>query len=350
MPLHTVHISDADADAARYEMFRHPDPIVQKRMFCLRLKYRGYENQAIADIVEVSRNTVGNYLRIYEQSGFEGLKVLHYRGPVSKLDKHQPTVEASFRQEPPRSVREASARIKKLTGVKRSTTRVRAFLRRMGMSPLATGQIPAKADPEKQQQFHDQVLQPLLQRAMAGQCHVLFMDSAHFVLAAFVSIVWCFERVFVKTAPGRFRLNVIGAVHATTQKLTALYNTTYVTADTVVQLLEEVAVRHAGLPIHIILDNARYQHCQLVKDAALRLNITLVFLPPYSPNLNLIERLWKFVKAEVCAANHFKDARTFQNAIVDFLNHLDRKPMKKQLKTRLALNFQLFPHAQNLTA
>jgi transposase len=218
------------------------------------------------------------------------------------------------------------------------------------MSPRATGQIPAKADPEKQKQFHDQVLQSLLQEAKAGKCHVLFLDSAHFVLAAFVAIVWCFERVFVKTAPGRFRLNVIGAIHATSTELTALYNTTYITADTVVQLLEKIALKFHGLPIHIILDNARYQHCQFVKDAALRLNITLVFLPPYSPNLNLIERLWKFVKAEVCAANHFQDAKTFQKSIVDFLNQLNRKPMKKQLKTRLSLNFQLFHHAQNLAA
>ena len=350
MPLRYIHISEADAKAAKYESFHHPEPLVQKRMQCLRLKYRRYENQQIAAILEISRNTVCNYLKLYDQSGLEGLRTLNYAGPVSKLDKHRPKVEASFRQQWPRSVKEARQRIKKLTGVKRSLTRVRAFLHRMGMKVRATGQIPAKADAAQQKQFYDQVLQPLLQKAQDGQCHVLFMDSVHFVLAAFVALVWCFERVFVKTAPGRFRLNVIGAIHATSHKLTALYNDTYITADTVVQLLERIAVQYASKPIHIILDNARYQHCQLVKDAAQRLNITLVFLPPYSPNLNLIERLWKFVKAEVCAANYFQDAKTFQNAIIDFLNQLDRKSMKKQIKTRLSLNFQLFPHAQNLAA
>lgn len=350
MPPRIVHISEADADAAKYEFLNHPEPLVQKRMLCLRLKYRGYQNQAIADILEISRNSVGNYLDLYQQSGLEGLKTLNYRGPVSKLEKHRPRVESSFRLQPPRSVKEARERIKKLTGKKRSLTRVRAFMKRMGMNPLATGQMPAKADGEKQKQFHDQILQPLLQKAKAGQCHVLFLDSAHFVLAAFVAVVWCFERVFVKTAPGRFRLNVIGAIHATTHELTALYNDTYINADTVVKLLERIAKQYAGLPIHIILDNARYQHCEFVKEAALKLNITLVFLPPYSPNLNLIERLWKFVKAEVCAANYFQDAKTFQNAIVDFLNQLHRKKMKKQLKSRLTHNFQLFPHAQNLAA
>lgn len=350
MPPRLIHISEADAKAARYEFLNYPEPIVQKRMLCLRLKYRGYQNQEIADILEISRNTVGNYLALYASEGIEGLKTLNYRGPVSKLDRHQPKVEASFREQAPKSVKEARERIKKLTGVKRSLSRVRAFMKRMGMNPLATGQIPAKADPEKQKQFLEQTLQPLLQKAEDGQCHVLFLDSAHFVLAAFVAVVWCFERIFVKTAPGRFRINVIGAIHATTHKLTALYNDTYINAQTVVQLLERIAKQYTGLPIHIILDNARYQHCELVKETAHKLNINLVFLPPYSPNLNLIERLWKFVKAEVCAANYFHDAKAFQNAIVDFLNQLDRKHIKKQLKTRLNLKFQLFDHAQNLAA
>lgn len=350
MPFQRIHISEADANAAKYEFSHHPEPTVQKRMLCLRLKYLGYQNQEISAILEVSRNTVGNYLRLYASSGIEGLKTLNYQGPVSKLDQHQVKIETSFRQQAPRSVKEARERIKKLTGVKRSPTRVRAFMNRMGMRPRATAQIPAKADPVLQKQFLEQILEPLLEKAKAGQCHVFFLDSVHFVLAAFVSVIWCFERVFVKTAPGRFRLNVIGAIHATTQELTALYNDTYITADTVVQLLERIATYYVGKPIHIVLDNARYQHCELVKNAAQRLHINLVFLPPYSPNLNIIERLWKFIKSEVCAANYFQDANVFQKAILDFLNQLHRKSMKKQLKTRLALNFQLFDHAQNLAA
>lgn len=350
MPLHTVHISEADADAAKYEMFHHPDPIVQKRMLCVRMKYLGFRHQDIGDTIGCCRNTVGNYLELYEASGLEGLKVLNYHKPKSKLDRHRAKVEASFREHPPRSVKEAAERIKKLVRMERSPGRIRHYLHRLGMKPRKTGQVPSKADPVKQRQYHDEVIQPLLCKAQKGACHVLFMDSAHFVLAAFVAMVWCFERTFVKTSPGRFRLNVIGAIHATTKDLTALYNTTYITADTVVALLERIAKTYAGLPIHIFLDNARYQHCQLVKDAATRLGISLEFLPPYSPNLNLIERLWKFVKAQVLAATYFPDANSFQNAIINFLNQLHTKKMKEELHTRLSFNFQLFDHAQNSAA
>jgi transposase len=76
------------------------------------------------------------------------------------------------------------------------------------------------------------------------------------------------------------------------------------------------------------------------------MGIVLEFFPPYSPNLNLIERLWKFVKAEVLAANYFEDAKIFQEAIICFLNQLHKKKMKKELYSRLSLNFQLFDHAQ----
>lgn len=350
MPPCNIQISEPDSNTAKNERFNHPDPIVQQRMFCLRLKHKGYENGVIADIMDLHRNTVSNYFKLYEASGMEGLRTLNYCGPTSKLDKHKPKVEASFREQPPRTVKEARQRIKDLTGIKRSLGRVRHFLHRAGMKVRATGQVPAKADPEKQQEFHDKTLQPLLQEAKDGKCHVLFMDGAHFVLAAFIGLVWCFERIFIKTAPGRFRLNVLGAINSTTHKLTALYNTDYINSTTVVELLERIAVEYARLPIYVVLDNARYQHCAFVKLAAQRLGINLVFLPPYSPNLNLIERLWKFVKAEVCSANYFPDPKSFQAAIVDFLNSLHKKPMKKKLKTRLTHNFQLFRHAQNLAA
>jgi transposase len=84
-----------------YEFLNHPDPIVQKRMLGLRLKYRGYEQQQIVDILEVNRNMVSNYQSLYVCSGLNGLKTLNYKRPVSKLDKHQAKVKASFRQRPP---------------------------------------------------------------------------------------------------------------------------------------------------------------------------------------------------------------------------------------------------------
>jgi len=89
---------------------------------------------------------------------------------------------------------------------------------------------------------------------------------------------------------------VPGAFNAITGPLTTVANDGYITATTVCELLRLLAKQYAGQHIVIVLDNARYQHCKLVEGLAAELGITLQSLPSYSPNLNLIERLWKFVK------------------------------------------------------
>lgn len=351
MPLSDMHISEADVQQAKYEIFSHVVPLVQRRMLCLVLKFYGLPHSLIAQIIGCSRNTVGNYLRMYRGSqGFSSLYVVNYRGQSSALESHNSSVEAMFRQSPPQTVKEAAARIEALTGIRRSLGRVRMYLKRLGMSLRKTGQIPAKADVGAQREFHDQTLQRLLTLARAGKCHVFFMDSAHFALSAFVGMLWCFERVFIKGASGRHRVNVIGAIHATTHDLTAFYNTTYINAHVVVVLLRKIAQDYAGKPIHIILDNARYQHCTYVKQVAEKLKINLVFLPPYSPNLNLIERLWKLIKAEVCATKYYDSAQKFEKALLESLAKINSKSYKNIVKARLTHNFQLFDHAQKLAA
>jgi DDE superfamily endonuclease len=139
-------------------------------------------------------------------------------------------------------------------------------------------------------------LEPRLAEAQAGQRPVLFVDVAHFVFAPFLGIVWCVQRLFVKTPSGCQRLNVLAALNAITHEVLTVTNLTYITAETVCELLLLLGGTHPSLPITLILDNARYQRCALVQTVAQTLGIELLSLPTYSPNLNLIERFWKFVK------------------------------------------------------
>ena len=159
--------------------------------------------------------------------------------------------------------------------------------------------IPAKADPQKQKEFLEQELQPRLEEAQTGKRVVLFVDAAHFVLAPLLGFLWSVVRVFIQAPSGRQRFNVLGALNALTHELITVTNDAYITAESVCQLLEKIACLYLGRPISIFLDNARYQKCALVKEKAKSLNIELCFLPSYSPNLNLIERVWKFVKKSV---------------------------------------------------
>ena len=122
---------------------------------------------------------------------------------------------------------------------------------------------------------------------------------------AFVCCLWCFVRLFVRSPSGRKRWNVLGAVDFVTKQLVTVTNTTYITATTVCELLRLLAVQHPGVPITLVLDNARYQKCALVHDLAKQLRIQLLYLPAYSPNLNLIERLWKYVKKQCLNGKYY---------------------------------------------
>jgi transposase len=138
---------------------------------------------------------------------------------------------------------------------------------------------------------------------------------------------------------------VLGALNAMTHELVMVTNDTYITAESVCELLRRLAMLHLAVPITLVLDNARYQKCSLVSALASQLNIELLYLPAYSPNLNLIERLWKFVKKKVLYSKYYADFDAFRNAITDCLNQT-HTTHKKELDSLLTLNFQAFKKSE----
>lgn len=205
--------------------------------------------------------------------------------------------------------------------------------------------IPAKADPDAQVAYLEHELKPRLEQAQSGQRAVFFVDAAHFVLAPFLGFLWSLARVFIRAPAGRQRFNVLGALNAVTHELITVTNDTYITAETVCELLRKLAALNLGLPISVFLDNARYQKCALVRATAASLHIELCFLPAYSPNLNLIERLWKFVKKQCLYSRYYTNFTAFKAAIVECLSQT-HTTHKIALDSLLTLRFQLFEKAQ----
>jgi DDE superfamily endonuclease len=165
--------------------------------------------------------------------------------------------------------------------------------------------LPAKANPEQQAQFLVEEVEPRLAQARAGQRAVFFVDAAPLVLAPFLGFLWSVTRIFLRAPAGRQRFNVLGALNAITHELVTVTHDTYITATEVGTLLRPLAALNLGVPLTVVLDNARDQRCARVVNLAADLQIELCFLPPYSPKLNLIERLWKFGKKQCLhAANN----------------------------------------------
>jgi len=201
--------------------------------------------------------------------------------------------------------------------------------------------VPAKADHDEQKAFLDDKLQPRLQEAKQGKRTVLYVDAAHFVYGPFLGYLWCLVRLFVPGPSGRKRYNVLAALDAVTHRVIRVSNHAYINAESVCALLRKVAAAGLKGPITLVLDNARYQKCELVKTLAASLGIELLYLPSYSPNLNLIERLWKFVKKECLGCRVLPTYEAFTTAIDDCLASLNTRH-KHQMKTLLNLEFQLF--------
>jgi transposase len=340
-----MEFTTAERDALQYWRFHHPHPRVQRKMEALYLKSHGLAPEAISRLCAISKPTFYRYLHAYREGGIAQLQAVPFHRRQSQLVTYRTSIEADLRQRPPASVAEAAARIADLTGLQRGPTQVRKFLKALGMKPRKVGQIPAKADVTAQEDFKTEHLEPRLAEAQSGQRVVFFMDAAHFVFAPFLGLVWCFERLFVKAPSGRQRLNVLAALNATTRAIFTVRNLTYITSDTVCELLRLLAGAHPGVPLTIVLDNARYQRCALVQSLAQRLGMELLFLPPYSPNLNLIERFWKFVKKQCLYSKYYADHLAFQQAIIECI---EQAPDKHQeaLTSLLTLKFQSFKAVQ----
>ena len=162
--------------------------------------------------------------------------------------------------------------------------------------------------------------------------------------------MWCFTRVFLKTPSGRQRLKVLGALNAVTRQRVCLTNRTFVNAETVCELLDKLRSLHGlGRSIPRVLDNAPYQPCRRVIDYAKTRNIELLFLPGSSPNLNLIERRWKFIKKDCLNGKYYPTSQQFMAAVQDRLDGVNDRH-QQALKSLLTLKFQTSKEVQLLTA
>jgi transposase len=339
-----------------HDRYHHPDPRVQRKMEVLWLKSLGLGHDDIATDADVSRRTVPRYLDESLEGGLPRLRRCPGHHPPSALVEHEASLEEYFQAHPPRSVKQARAVIEQRTGVRRGLSQVRHFLKdRFGLRRRQVGAIPVppkktvQEHAQEQASFVEEELEPRLEQARQGRRQVYFVDAAHFVFAPFLGRLWCAARLFVRAASGRNRYNVLGALDAVTHRLIRVTNHGSINAESVCALLRAVAEASVGSPITLVLDNARYQKCALVQTLAASLGIELLYLPSYSPDLNLIERLWRFVRKESLNSTYYEAFEQFTTAIDQCLDGLPTVH-KSEMETLLTHEFQMFGDVPLLAA
>jgi transposase len=195
-----------------------------------------------------------------------------------------------------------------------------------------------------QQEFLDHELNPRLEEAKAGKRRMYFVDAAHFVFNTYLCSLWCKVRLWIPAASGRQRFNVLGAYDAISREMISITNTESVNTETMcdlVQLIERTNRGRKRIPITLVLDNARYQRNSWVMQVAEECGIELLFLPSYSPNLNLIERYWRLIKKEALYGRYYANFAGFRAGIEEAMRKL-RNEKEDKVISMMTLKFQTF--------
>jgi transposase len=215
------------------------------------------------------------------------------------------------------------------------------LLHRMGFEYKKTTMIPSKYDEDAQKKFKRKYEKMI---ANKGEDEViLFVDGVHPQHNTASSYAWIKkgEERKIKSNTGRSRLNIHGAYNPETCEVLVHEDKTLQTESTI-EFLKEIENHYKSkTEIKIILDNARYYKNKEIDKYLKTSRIKLIYLPPYSPNLNLIERLWKYLRKKVINNRYYETFIKFRDAVFDFFENIDE--MKSDLKTFIGNKLHLFP-------
>lgn len=298
---------------------------------------QGKSATQIAEFFFLDEGTIRNYKKRYLEGGIEKLLNDHYIGRLALLsEKDQALLISELESNVYPTTKSIIDYAEKEFGVLYTVGGMTSLLHRLGFSYKKTKGVPGKANLEKQKKFINQY------NGIKTHGLVYFADSTHPMLNPILASGWIKKGTdfTVNTNSGRQRVNINGAIEINSLDVVSRSCET-VDKYSVCDLLRAIRQRNPkDIKIYLVLDNASYNRSYLVRDLATRLGIRLLYLPPYSPNLNPIERLWKFVKRKVMANTYYPDIETFRKEIMLFLRNI--RKYKSELSTLITDNFQLF--------
>ena len=301
----------------------------------------GYSKSEIERILLIDRKSVRKYLNDYEKKGLIGLLNDDYSPYYGKLTVEQQEILIDdLRKNLFTTAKEVCIHVKKKFNVKFRPESMVKLLHRLGFRYKKTKQVPGKADQKKQEEFI-QKYENLKKELKEGE-KIYFMDAVHAQHNSHPAYGWIEkgEEREIKSNAGRDRININGVYGPLDHEVIARQYPT-INAQATIDLFKKIENKHPDLnKIYIISDNARYYVSKLVKKYLLSSKITLIRLPAYSPNLNLIERLWKLMKKRVVYNKYYEKFSIFKQAIDSFFRKINHR--KSDLESLMTEKFHLF--------
>ncbi len=303
----------------------------------------GWTQVEVAEALLLDERTIRRYVKAYKERGIQGLLEVRFQGGLAYLDANEiKQLDEHLQDTLYIQVADIQQYIKETFGVSYTLSGVTQLLHRMDYVYKKPKHVPGKANRSDQEDFLNNYNS--LKEDKKPKEPIYFMDAAHPQHNSVPSYGWIKkgQEAEIKANCGRQRLNINGAVDIETMNVVHRFDDS-INADSTVALFKQLERKHPDpRVIYVICDNARYYRSKLVKEYLEKSRIEILFLPPYSPNLNLIERLWKYFRKNVLYNEYYETYSEFLDAAKRFFSDIKRKKHRDALRTLLTENFHLF--------
>jgi transposase len=334
-PLPETELSDLREAHAELREKRDAD-----RVKAIILLGSGWSATHVAEALLIDRNTIRTYYRQYQKGGLTTLLQTQHMGSASFLSVSQANeLDAYLQTTLHLTAKSVAAYIKERWQIRYSERGVTALLYRLGYVYKKPKLIPGKANAKVQLEFLENYEH--LKKEKQPEDLILFMDGVHPHHNPVIAYGWIKRGVEfpVKSNTGRQRLNINGAVNIDSLETVCRFYDT-INGEATIDLCKAIEEHYpkAGI-IYIICDNARYYRSKAVRQFLETSRIEFVFLPPYAPNLNLIERYWKYFKKMILYNHYYETFNEFKIACENFFSEPEKHV--DNLRSLLTGNFQI---------
>lgn len=299
----------------------------------------GYSYEQISKILLLDDETIRRYFRIYQEKGIDKLLEDNYLGCVGKLSKTETKkIVEHLEQKVYQNAIDIVEYINKEFGIKYTAQGLVKFLHRIGFVYKKPKHVPCKANEELQRKFVDETYKKLKEN-LGEKDKIYFMDGTHPHYNSMPAYGWIKKGkdIDLPANTGRERLNINGAIDITNTDFIYREDES-INALTTIELFKQIELKNPDAnQIFVILDNAKVNHAKIVKEFLKTSTIKPIYLPPYSPNLNIIERLWLFFHKQVLYNKYYDSFGNFRLTCFNFFDNL--KDQKDALQSLLTDNF-----------
>jgi transposase len=300
---------------------------------------KGYDE--IEAILGIGRGSISNCRKKYESEGLDKYLDRHYVPYLGKLSEDElKRLDSEVSAGIYSSAQEVQGYILQTFGIEYSLSAVRLILEKLSFVYKKTSEVPSNFDEAEQDAFLEQLV-PFLGEIGPDEA-VYFVDAVHPQHNTRSTYAWVKrgEKKAIPTNSGRRRVNINGAMNAHKPQEVIVVEAQTVNAQATIELYEKILAHNLDKElVYVIGDNARYyRNAELQAWLDKNPRIVQLFLPPYSPNLNLIERLWKFLRKKVINTKFYPTFEEFRRAILAFFDNINA--YKEELQSLITFNFQ----------